>query len=266
MKLGLIGAGNMASAILGGILKTNEVPKENIWMSDRDTDKLREKEALGIHVTQDNRLLLKECDVCIFAVKPQVLPAVLGEVAELPLHGKLLVSIAAGIRISSIKEMIGQPVKLIRVMPNTPLLVGEGMSVLSPDEGVTQEETLMVQKLFAASGRVSVLPERLLDAVTAASGSSPAYVFMMIEAMADAAVKGGIARSEAIPLCAQAVLGSAKMVLETKLHPAVLKDMVCSPGGTTIEAVSRLEEHGFRSAVMDAMEACEEKSRELGRE
>ena len=155
--------------------------------------------------------------------------------------------------------------KLIRIMPNTPLLVGEGMSVLSAGEGVSEEELREVEELFALSGKTAILPEHLMDAVTAASGSSPAYVFLMIEAMADAAVEGGVPRSDAYKIVAQAVLGSAKMVLETGKHPAELKDMVCSPAGTTIEAVKVLEEAGFRGALMDAMEVCMERSKELGK-
>lgn len=265
MKLGLIGAGNMASAILGGVLNTGKIMPEHIRMSDRDAAKLREKEALGIHVSEDNKTVVRESDICIFAVKPQVLPAVLREISDLPCEDTLFVSIVAGIPMASIEEMLGKSVKLIRVMPNTPLLVGEGMSVLAPNERVSDEELRAVEGLFAASGKTAVLSERLFDTVTAASGSSPAYVFMMIDAMADAALRGGIARADAVTLCAQAVLGSAKMVLETGMHPAALKDMVCSPGGTTIEAVAALEECGFRSALITAMEACEEKSKELGK-
>jgi pyrroline-5-carboxylate reductase len=149
-------------------------------------------------------------------------------------------------------------------MPNTPALVGEGMAALSPNENVSEDEARAVLNVFASFGKGEIVSENLMDAVTAVSGSSPAYVFMMIEAMADAAVEGGMPRSQAYTFAAQAVLGSAKMVLETHKHPAELKDMVCSPAGTTIEAVASLEQSGFRSSIIEAMKKCMEKSKELG--
>ncbi len=264
MKLGFIGAGNMASAILGGILASGSLAPEHIYMSDPDQGKRAEKSALGIHATSDNREVLAQCDTCILAVKPQILPSLLDELKRDMKEDTLFISIVAGISIKKIKKMAEKDIKVIRVMPNTPILVGEGMSVLSADDSITPEEMSIAENLFALSGKTARLPEKLMDTVTAASGSSPAYVFMMIEAMADAAVAGGIPRQDAYEICAQAVLGSAKMVLETGIHPGELKDMVCSPGGTTIEAVKELEKNGFRYAVESAMRKCAKKSKELG--
>ena len=176
---------------------------------------------------------------------------------------KLVVSIAAGISLDIIESFLGKDKRIIRVMPNTPALVGEGMAGLSPNELVSDEEAELVKKLFESFGKAEIVPEKLQDAVCGISGSSPAYVFMFIEAMADGAVAEGMPRAQAYKFAAQAVLGSAKMVLETGKHPGELKDAVCSPGGTTIEAVAALEQAGFRSAVIDAERICIDKSRSL---
>lgn len=176
-----------------------------------------------------------------------------------------MVSIAAGKSIDALSNAFGKEVKLIRIMPNTPALVGEGMSAISANEKVTEAEKEKVIEIFNSFGKCEEVSESLMDTVTAVSGSSPAYVFMFIEAMADAAVVGGMPRDKAYIFAAQAVLGSAKMVLDTKKHPGVLKDMVCSPAGTTIEAVSVLEEKGMRDAVISAMKVCMEKSKEMGK-
>ncbi len=172
-----------------------------------------------------------------------------------------MITIAPGKTLSWLAEQFGKQVKIVRTMPNTPAMVGEGMTAACPNEYLTEEETAYVRTLLESFGRVEIVAERLMDAVVAVSGSSPAYVFMMIEAMADAAVSGGMPRPQAYQFAAQAVLGSAKMVLETGKHPGELKDMVCSPAGTTIESVRVLEELGFRSAIFEAMKVCEEMSK-----
>ena len=192
----------------------------------------------------------------IFSVKPQFYADVIQEVKDLVRPEQLIITIAPGKTLAWLAEQFGKDVKIVRTMPNTPAMVGEGMTAATPNEHVTKEELDYACKILSAFGKVEVVTEHMMDAVVAVSGSSPAYVFMFIEAMADAAVAEGMPRAQAYKFAAQAVLGSAKMVLETGKHPGELKDMVCSPAGTTIEAVGVLEEHGFRSAVIDAMKAC----------
>ena len=199
----------------------------------------------------------------ILAVKPQFFPEVIVRIKDEVNADALIISIAAGKTMDYIETQFGRPLKLVRCMPNVPALVGEGITSVSRNERVSDEEMKQAMDLLSGMGKTSEIPERLIDAVVGVSGSSPAYVFLFIEAMADGAVAAGMPRSQAYEFAAQAVLGSARMVLETGRHPGELKDMVCSPGGTTIQAVKVLEEKGFRAAVMDAMEACIEKSKSL---
>ncbi len=264
MKIGFIGGGNMAYAICGGILAAELCQNKEILVADPKEDALKKFKALGVTTTLSNSKIL-DADFIILAVKPFILPAVL---QELKVHKKALnkvfITIAAGIEIAAIKEMLGFDAKVVRVMPNTPAMALSGMSVIAAEHlAVTKEEYETVVQIFKSVGETEILPESLLNSVIAVSGSSPAYVFMMLEAMADAAVRDGIPRSSAYRLAAQSVLGSAKLMLETGKHPGELKDMVCSPKGTTIEAVKRLEECGFRSAIMAAMQACTEKAENM---
>lgn len=262
MKLGFIGTGNMASAIMGGIVKNQMMAADEIIGADVSAPgRARVQEQFGIHVTDDNREVVEKADVIVLSVKPQYYEEVICEIREFMNENQLVITIAPGKTLAWLAEKFGKEVKIVRTMPNTPALVGAGMTAMCPNEHMTEAETAYVQSLLESFGRVEIVPERLMDVVVSTSGSSPAYVFMMIEAMADAAVSGGMPRTQAYQFAAQAVMGSAKMVLETGKHPGELKDMVCSPGGTTIEAVRTLEEYGFRSAVMEAMKACEEKSK-----
>lgn len=250
----------MGSAILGGILKSGLYrPEEIIAAGPRD----HVSKSLGVHFTNDNSEAAGNADTVLLAVKPQVLDGVLSEVRESLEKGKLVLSIAAGRPLDYYRERLGAEAHVVRAMPNTPALVGEAMTAVTPGGNVTEEEMETALRIFRSFGRAEVVPERLMDAVTAVSGSSPAYVFMFIEAMADAAVAEGMPRKQAYTFAAQAVLGSAKMVLATGKHPAELKDMVCSPAGTTIEAVKTLEKEGFRNAVIGAVAACAKKSREM---
>ena len=208
--------------------------------------------------------MAEQADVLFLAVKPIFLSEVIEEIKDVVRPETLIVSIAAGRTLAYLREAFGRPeLKLVRCMPNTPALVMEGCTGICAGADVTEEELERIVGLMEAFGKASVVPERLMDVVVGVSGSSPAYVFMFIEAMADEAVAAGMPRKQAYEFAAQSVLGSAKMVLETGKHPGELKDMVCSPGGTTIEAVKVLEEKGFRAAVMDAMEACIEKSKNM---
>ena len=263
MKLGFIGTGNMAGAIMGGIIKKGIFRTEEIIGADISEEGRRKtKEAYGIAVTDDNRKAA-DAEVLILSVKPQFYADAIAEVRDCIRDDQLVITIAPGKTLSWLEAQFGKKVKIVRTMPNTPALVGEGMTAACVNQYVTEEEKEYALRILSSFGKVELVPEHLIDAVVAVSGSAPAYVFMFIEAMADAAVAEGMPRAQAYAFAAQAVYGSAKMVLETGKHPGELKDMVCSPAGTTIEAVRVLEEKGFRSAVIEAMRACADVSRSL---
>lgn len=264
MKIGFIGLGNMARAMIGGMLQKEMVQPADIIGSAKTqaTMEAMQKE-FGICVKSDNRDVAREAEVLILAVKPQFFQEVIEEIKEVTTPDTLIISIAAGKTLSWIEQTFAKPIKLVRCMPNTPALVGEGCTGVCVNERVTEEESTYSLQLMESFGKASLVPERLMDAVGAVSGSSPAYVFMFIEAMADAAVAAGMPRNQAYTFAAQAVYGSARLVLESGKHPGELKDMVCSPGGTTIEGVKVLEEKGMRGAIMDALSACVEKSKKL---
>lgn len=264
MKLGFIGVGNMAGAIIEGIIKNGMIPPDEIIGSDISEVGLENARMLhGIYMTHDNREVAERAEVLFLSVKPQYYSDVIAEVRDLITDRQLVVSIAPGKTLDWLEEQFGKKIKIVRTMPNTPAMVGEGMTAVCPNDCVSKEELEYVLKILSTIGKSEVVPEHLIDAVVAVSGSSPAYVFIMIEAMADAAVAEGMPRAQAYKFAAQAVCGSAKMILETDKHPGELKDMVCSPAGTTIEAVRVLEQKGFRSALMEAMRACAEASRNL---
>ena len=263
MKIGFIGNGNMGGAILEGILKNKLAKPEDITVSDINEKGLEQsKEKYGINVTTDNTAAAKS-DLIFLAVKPNVVYRVIDEIKSYITENTLVISIAAGQSIEKLEKAFGKEIKLVRVMPNTPALIGEGMSGICVNENVNDDEMKIVLDIFNSLGRGEIIDEHMMDAVTGVSGSSPAYVFMLIEAMADAAVQGGLPRAKAYTFAAQAVLGSAKMVLETGKHPGELKDMVCSPSGTTIDAVAVLENENFRGAVIKAIKACIDKSRSM---
>ncbi|MFR9069365.1 MAG: pyrroline-5-carboxylate reductase [Paraclostridium sp.] len=265
-KIGFIGSGNMAKAMIGGIVKSKLVDSNNVIASDLNELALENvKNEYGINVTTNSKEVVKFSDIVIVAVKPNVYDIVLEGVKELVDDKKIIVTIAAGKTIESIENVIGNDKKVIRTMPNTPALVNEGMSALCKNKNITDEELNIVKEIFNSFGKAEIVNEYLIDSVIGVSGSAPAYVFMFIEAMADAAVLAGMPRNQAYTFAAQAVMGSAKMVLETGKHPGELKDMVCSPGGTTIEAVKTLEAEGFRSAVIKAIGDCIEKSKEMSK-
>lgn len=264
-KLGFIGCGNMAKAMMGGIINSGLVKAEEVIASDMYVPGLENaKETLKINVTTDNKEVAANCEVIVLSIKPQFYPVVIKEISPLVAKETIVVTIAPGQTHEKLNEMFGrEDVKIVRCMPNTPAMVLEGMTACCKNNNVTAEEMDKVKALLCGFGKAEEVAEYMMDAVTAVSGSSPAYVFMMIEAMADAAVIEGMPRDKAYKFAAQAVLGSAKMVLETGKHPGALKDMVCSPAGTTIEAVKVLEQEGFRASLIDAMVACADKSRSL---
>ncbi len=264
MKLGFIGTGNMASAIMGGIIKNEIIPANEIIGADLFAPgREKAKEQFGINVTADNKEVVEKSEVIILSVKPQFYASVIAEIKDMIKPEQIVITIAPGKTLAWLAEQFGKDVKIVRTMPNTPAMVGAGMTAATPNEHMTAEEVEYVKTLLGSFGIVEVVPENLMDVVVSTSGSSPAYVYMMIEAMADAAVSGGMARPQAYKFAAQAVLGSAKMVLDTGMHPGALKDMVCSPAGTTIEAVRTLEALGFRSAIIEAMKICEDKSKNM---
>ena len=264
MKTGFIGCGNMATAMVRGILKGQKALPEEILVSRRHPEPLQQlQQELGIGITTDNKEVAAFADVLFLAVKPQFYTETIREIRDVVRENTIVVSIAPGKTLDWLTEQFGRPMKLVRTMPNTPAMVGEGMMGICPAATVTEEELQVVRELCSGFSRTEIVTENLMDVVVSVSGSAPAYVFMFIEAMADAAVADGMPRKSAYTFAAQAVLGSAKMVLETGMHPGELKDMVCSPGGTTIEAVRVLEEKGLRSAVIEAMKACTKKSRDM---
>lgn len=262
--IGFIGLGNMAKAMIGGMLEKGIVKAEQIIGSAKTEHTVKETaERFHIRAVSDNREVAEHAGILFLAVKPQFMADVVDEIKDCITDDILIVSIAAGKTIEDITKMFGKKVRLVRCMPNTPALVGEGCTGVCRNENVTEEEMNRVMELLTSFGTASEVTEGLMDAVIGVSGSSPAYVFLFIEAMADGAVAAGMPRKQAYEFAAQAVLGSAKMVLETGKHPGELKDMVCSPAGTTIEAVKVLEEKGFRGAVVDAVLACVKKSRDM---
>ena len=266
-KIGFIGLGSMASTMIGGMLRKKLVEPENI-LGNAKTEKTRQKakDAWGITILNDNAGVAEQADIVVLAVKPQFFDEVIGELKGLGADAwqkKLLISLAPGKTMEWFEKSFGFPVPMIRCMPNTPALVGEGCTGMCVSDRISEEAAEEVKQITDSFGRTVMVPERLMDVVSAVSGSSPAFVFLFIEALADGAVAEGMPRSQACELAAQAVLGSARMVLETGMHPGQLKDMVCSPGGTTIQGVRTLEEKGFRAAAMDAVLACVEKSRKL---
>jgi pyrroline-5-carboxylate reductase len=263
---GFLGAGNMAEALIKGLVRANLVPAASIVASDVRTERLRDLERLyGVRVATDNAALVRAADVLVLAVKPQIIGPVLREVGPALREETLVISIAAGVSTARIREALGRDARLIRVMPNTPALVLEGVTAIARAANLRPGDLETAGELFAAVGKVVVLDEDLLDAVTGLSGSGPAYVALVVEALADGGVKVGLDRPTAMTLATQTVLGASRLLLDTGLHPGALKDMVSSPGGTTIAGVAALEEGGLRTALITAVERATLRSRELGR-
>lgn len=264
MIYGFIGLGNMASAILGGIIRNGIASADDIVGSAK-TQETRERiqKQYGIRTLSSNKEVAGTSDVLFLAVKPGVLPLVIEEIRDDVSRDTLIISVAAGKTTKWLTDQFDTPVKIVRCMPNTPALVGAGCSALCRNENVTDEELDLALTICRSFGTAEVVSESLMDTVGAVSGASPAYVFMFIEALADAGVKGGMPRAQAYRFAAQTLMGSGKLMLETGRHPGELKDMVTSPGGTTIEGVQVLEDEGLRGAVMDAIEAAIDKSRNL---
>jgi pyrroline-5-carboxylate reductase len=263
--VGFVGAGNMGEALIKGLLAANLVPAEAIHATDVRLERLKELgRQYGIQVSSDNGDLVRRADIVILAVKPQIMDAVLREIAPVVTRRKLLISIAAGVSTAKIRALLREDARLIRVMPNTPALVLEGATAIAKADGLEAGDLDTAGEIFSAVGRVVVLSEDLMDAVTGLSGSGPAYVAVAIESLADGGVRMGLDRATAMTLATQTVLGAAKLLLETGMHPGALKDMVCSPGGTSIAGVAALEDGGLRATFIKAVERATQRSRELG--
>lgn len=261
-----IGMGNMAEALLKGILEARLYQKDRIIATDILKDRLQYiKECYGIEVSEDNREGVKRSEIIILAVKPQVMEAILAEIRGVVNDTKLIISIVAGVTLSKILSVLNKKARVIRAMPNTSVWVREGATAIAPGIGVSQEDMDTARRIFESVGKVVAVEERMMDAVTGLSGSGPAYIFMIIEALSDGGVKMGLPREVALLLAVQTVLGSAKMVMETREHPGRLKDMVASPGGTTISGIHKLEEGGLRSVLINAVEAATKRAQELGK-
>ncbi|STA93611.1 pyrroline-5-carboxylate reductase [Clostridium cochlearium] len=256
----------MAQAMITGIVSSKIVFGENVFVSDKDEEKLKYiKEKFNVNISKDNKEVAENSDIIILAVKPNKYGEVIQGIKDYVKKDVIIVVIGAGITIDYVEESFEKKLKIIRTMPNTPALVGEGMSAICYNELITENDLEDVVNIFKSFGKVEIIEEDLMDAIPAISGSSPAYVYMFIEALADGAVLDGVPRDKAYKMAAQSVLGAAKMVLETGEHPGELKDRVCSPAGTTIEAVYSLEKNNFRGTIMEAMRKCTDKTREMSK-
>jgi pyrroline-5-carboxylate reductase len=263
-RIGFVGVGNMGEALVRGLTKTGVVPVDHLVMTDVRVDRLEElKRLYGVGGMSDNAALVRRSDVIILAVKPQTLGGVLDEIASAS-PGKLLISVAAGVSTSEIRRHLPPGTRMIRVMPNTPALVLEGATAIARAAGLQEGDMDTARQIFEAVGRVVVLDEEMMDAVTGLSGSGPAYIALVVEALADGGVRVGLDRKTAMTLAMQTVLGSARLLIETGMHPGQLKDMVSSPGGTTIAGIHTLEIGGLRRTLIDAVERATHRSRELG--
>jgi len=264
--IGFIGSGNMGGAIIGGITKAGLVSPEKVIAADMSSSALENlSNRFHICTTTNNLEVAEKADILFLAVKPGIYPIVIEQIKSSVKKDVIIIVIAAGMKIQIIEEQFGRDIKVVRTMPNTPALVGEGMSAICPNKMVSEVEMEEVKSIFNSFGESEIVGEYLMDVVTGVSGSAPAYVYMFIEAMADAAVTEGMPRTQAYRFAAQAVMGSAKMVLETGIHPGELKDNVCSPGGTTIAAVCELENKGMRTAVISAVKTATAKSKEMSK-
>jgi len=263
--IAFLGTGNMAEAIIKGLLRAGIAKPEGIIATGRRTERLEElKRAYGVRTTQDNLAAAREADIIVLSVKPQAMDKLVVQVAPALDHRKLVISVAAGVPIAALERRLGAGARIIRTMPNTPSLVGAGACALARGEHASEEDLAVASRIFQAVGITTVVEENLLDAVTGLSGSGPAYIFLVIEALSDAGVKVGLPRYTALKLAAQTVLGSAQLLIETNAHPGQLKDQVTSPGGTAIAGLHTLEAGGLRTTLINAVEAATRRAKELG--
>ncbi len=263
--IAFLGAGNMAEALIKGLLRAGIARPDSVIATGRRSEKIEElQRTYGVRTTMDNVAAAREADVVVLSVKPQALDKVLVQVAPVVDPRKLVISVAAGVPIAAMERRLGAGARIIRTMPNTPSLVGAGACALSRGEHASDEDLAVATRIFQAVGITTVVDENLLDAVTGLSGSGPAYIFLVIEALSDAGVKVGLPRYTAQKLAAQTVLGSAQLLIETGTHPGQLKDQVTSPGGTAIAGLHTLEAGGLRTTLINAVEAATRRAKELG--
>ncbi len=263
-RIAVVGVGAMGSALIRGLLQSKTVSPEQIFATDIDEGRLQAIRTLGVQVEQDNKTAVRACDVVLLCVKPQVMGEVLADIASVVEPQRhCIVSIAAGVPLARIEERLPTGTPVVRVMPNTPAQVLAGASAIALGTHALETHRQIAHAIFGAVGTVVDVPEKLLDAVTALSGSGPAYAFVFAEALADAGVHLGLPREVALKLAAQTLMGAAKMLLETGKHPGELKDMVTSPAGTTIAALRVLERLAFRGAVVEAVVAAYQRAKEL---
>jgi pyrroline-5-carboxylate reductase len=264
--IGFVGSGAMGEALIKGIVEASLVAPEAVLAFDVRAERLAElSQRYGIQPAKSNAEVVQSADVVILAVKPQIMGSVLNDIRTLLGRRNLVIPIAAGVSTGKLRETLGAAARLIRVMPNTPALVLEGVTAIAKGQGLEAGDLETAEELFHAVGKVVVLDEELMDAVTGLSGSGPAYVAIVVESLADGGVKMGLDRVTAMTLATQTVLGAARLLSQTGLHPGALKDMVSSPGGTTIAGIAALEEGGIRTTLIKAVERATLRSRELGR-
>lgn len=265
-KIGFVGSGNMGAALISGLINSGSAKPENIICSDVNEKQIETiKIKYGVNITTENLEVVQKSDIIIYAIKPQIMELVLKETAEYLNMSKLIISIAAGVPLAAIESCLNKDLRLIRVMPNVAVSVGEGASAIAAGVHTRQEDIELSMAIFNSVGKCVFLKENdLLDAITGLSGSGPAYIFMIVDALADAGVKMGLYRPDALMLASQTLLGAAKMLLETGEHPGPLKDSVTSPGGTAIAGLHTLEKGGLRTTLINAVEAATNRSKELG--
>jgi pyrroline-5-carboxylate reductase len=264
--IGFVGAGNMAEALIRGLFKDGHCKVENIAASGPRQERMEElAQRFGIFTSRNNRTVVERSEIVVLAVKPQIMHKVLDEITDAMRDDALVISIAAGVPLAAIESRLHADCRVIRTMPNTPALVDAAATAISKGARATDEDLVLARTIFDAVGISIELDEYLMDAVTGLSGSGPAYMFLILEALSDAGVKVGLSRRNAQKLAAQTVLGSAKLLIETDYHPGLLKDMVTSPGGTAIAGLHTLEAGGLRTTLMDAVETATRRSQELGR-
>jgi pyrroline-5-carboxylate reductase len=264
-KIGIIGTGNMGDALISGLVHSRSASPGQIMCSDIRRDKLKSiKETYGVTTTGNNLEVVKGSDIVIYAIKPQIMASILKETADCLDMSKLAISIAAGVPLAAIESCLGKELRVVRVMPNIPASVKEGAAAIAPGKHALKEDLKVAKAIFDSVGKSVIIEEELMDAITGLSGNGPAYIFLIVDALADAGVKMGLSREDALFLSAQTVLGAAKMLIDTNEHPGRLKDMVTSPGGTAIAALHTLEEGGLRTTLINAVEAGTKRSKELG--
>ena len=266
-RITIVGAGNMGRAIIGGLLQGDDIPPHLITATRRNPEALERLQVQfpGIVTTDDNKAGVSGANIVVLAVKPQMALKVIKQIKDEVTEDTLVISVLAGLQTTTLNELFECALPVVRTMPNTPALVDEGATAMCAGEHATEAHLAIARKVFEAVGHVEEVPEYLMDAITGLSGSGPAYIFMIIEALTDAGVKQGIPRGIAFRLASQTVLGSARLVIETGKHPAILRDEVTTPGGTTITAIAALESHGLRTMLIDAVATATERSKELSK-